>query len=292
MKAKTIPVVLTVIALLSLAVVATIFFARPVLSATQDSLISTFATLLGIFIAAGMIVWQQRDAARTSVMLDRYDRARRALIEAQGAVGKFASFARFLPTDLAMYVDALKNDGTAVPPASRFLEFQWLRNKAWFATADAIDGVGGCEVVVPDAALLRLALVCAHSDAERATEKLAPLLMNSLPMDTPQGAVINAGPVPPQVREQIKALTEVLLASLDDLQSYCTDSDDDLVNRLVGNLFNNPARRRKPADSRMLVLSTSEPHKTRVKQWLQSHHLVQKTDALGKWAAARKDHDS
>lgn len=285
-----IPIALIATGLFGLLSVAAVFFSGLCLTQTQLSLVSAAATLLGILVAAGMIVWQQRDGARTRFMLDRYENARRSLLHAQDAVSDYASFVRFLPTDLLMHEAALEQHGSAMPPASRFPEFQRRKDLAGRATADAIDRVASCEAVFPDAELLRKALFCAAHDAEQEAQSLLPLLMRALPVDLPQG-VFNDGSQPAEVIERIRLLSTALLSVVEDLRYYLEDADNDLVRGLVGELFGNKAQPRKPADSRLLVLSTVEPHKTKLRQWLDAHPVMQQNQALSRWAAAREDHE-
>ena len=247
-----------------------LYYADPVLSQTRLAVLGGAATVVGVVVAAIMIVWQQRDSARTQVVLDRYEKARSALAIAQENVGNFSSFLHFMPIDLGLQLRLIEGGQRAMPIKARFPEYQRLWNDSGMAVAEVLNCVGACEMLVPDAKLLREALACAHDDVYQLATELVPLLVAALPIDY-ENTVANPGPMPEPLRTQVMGLAAQLHDRLFDLQNYLGDTDVDLSGRLVGNLFGAVPPRRVPPDTRLLVLSTDARDVKRVRNWVKQH---------------------
>lgn len=248
-----------------------------------------FLQLLGILIAAVVVVWQVNRQHRSNLELQREDLRNKqriqlfdALIEkirtAEDTLGRVAGWGSMLPTILRLN---LEHDLVQID--YRISELQDLQNKADACLIEVIAAIEHREIIHPAFVVFRYAIARQSEYCREAFTELSAAVRPILPVDPPAGVVVAQ---PRRVREHDRNDIEIVREAQDEvknaywtLSSFLGDLSCEAQNSLLGGLFTERVSERRPLDPDVLVLGTSRESLERIEERLRMADVLH-PDAL------------
>lgn len=268
-------------------VVATALFWQADVDEAEASLLGAAGTFIGI-IAAGLgLLWQQRAAARASLRASIYDRLAGQLATAFEPVEKLTSFARFLPTELALDAEQSGGHARVASLADKLPEHQRRLSAAVTTAADALDALRIYSAIDDDVAWLRMPVFCATDDMQRAGESVTSCILVALTSSDGIGALLD-----PERASRVSSAAVALVDRADQLRCFLEDALLVCQRALTADLMPRPVEFRTPGDPREIALDPRPPMRGRVDAWVASHRAVVHGHALMRRAAALPDHEA
>ena len=240
-------------------------------------------TLLGIVIAARMIIWQmgrqhrsslelQKESARAEMHAGIYRELQEKISKASSAEVAASGYARMIPFELENYRNqvqmGIQNIVGRPIVRRRATEFMNLNSAMSDGIINLISSFENYAIAAPEFGVFQDALNSAMHDAQTAFNKLHSALLPLLPMDMqdhlPEDLcdAPNANYVPPppndEQLEDIQRLVDAYVSAADDIGCYLHDLRGESQNTLLKDLY--PGRQvplREPLDPRLKVITST-----------------------------------
>jgi hypothetical protein len=239
--------------------------------------ISTFtaevkAALIGVagtLALAVITIWQIGRQAKHAVAQNEQNEARKLKLQIyENALEGFQKFAdtlseydgflRSIKMDLHFYRVSVASNTTPRPIRARTKRLNELNHALTARTMDLIQLIERWHVIDPRLYLFQMAMNAANYDVSQAFDHFFDAALRVFPVPaTEQGNETGILPWGLPLEEDEKNLLvqlDTLLGKLDVSGSYAIDFQNELQKLLLGDLFNNKVRVRKPLDPRYVVL--------------------------------------
>lgn len=238
---------------------------------------SNLITVLGILVAALMVVWQlgrqhrdslmrQRDNAREELKVRLHELLVQKVRDLTEAIVSAKMYAFLIPAHLEGLEHQRKLGIQPRPSEKRADEFAKLHHEAAEATTNLFYDFEAWSMAFPGLEVFKVALNSVAHDAREAFSPLHTALLEALPMDPPPDAPayvprpITPPPLSKEKTEQLKALVNNYSNAMDDIGVYVGDLMIESQNNLLSGLFERRVPLREPIDPRHRVIST-DPEK-------------------------------
>jgi hypothetical protein len=285
------------------AVLLTIIFSSPVVAATTEIAVSTgpwwlphFVTLLGVFIAAVMIVYQLgRQHANESARLNEnfkgqlklqiYQEFSQRLSSASSAVGATGLHAMFSQTNMATYAWRVEQGMNPKPIANRAMDLADKNHTAATEATEVIFLVEKYHIVHPDLDIFKTAISSALHDLHATFHALFDFMVCHLPVgaQTSIGStLLNVKPLDTEELEALRKLARAYQNAAMELNCYLMDMRVELQKLLLGHLFPSIAPLRRPVDPANKVITLDPASVTSL-----HHHFTNNTGWGKQWAEAQ-----
>lgn len=234
-------------------------------STSSDEVKAAVVGVGGTILLAVVTVWQIGKQAKYAIQQNRhneadklklqiYERALEAFRSFWKAEIEYTTFLRTIHTDLSIYKISSFPGQQAKPISARASELNALNHKLLSRTMDLIRLVEEWHVIDPRLYLFQEALNASNFDITWAHNQLFDLALRLFPVPLigsadPNEALPWSLPTTHDERH-LHRLVDDLVDKIDTSGNYVFDFQNELQQLLLGDLFNNRVRVRKPLDSR------------------------------------------
>lgn len=248
-----------------------------------------FINILGIAIAASLIIWQigrqyrngrelQRENAREQLRLEIFKEFEKCIQAASEAEVHAASAASTISLHFIAQRSQIQMGITPEPSKKRALDFLNLKSSVTTSIISLIHVIETYEIVNPEIKIFQIAFGSALHDMNEAFQPFYTELLKYLPVDVPEHRIEELGtetitlslPNDSQL-EQLESLANSYAGALLEIGSYMHDLRIETQNIFLGKLFDHRVKPRQPLDPSYIVITT-KPEKVReLERYFEEH---------------------
>lgn len=261
-------------------------------AAGQGDWVANALTAIGMIASVGVVLYQLGKQHRSSLRLQR-NNAREALkLRVYELLGEKAQAFSDAESEAASYARAIIREFESASWAARIglpsdttalraQQLSMLHFAASSALTELIVTIENWEIAFPAAELFRIAFSSANQDIEETFSPFFSAVLRYLPMDLPDGTVINSALPSAEQIDELKKLLEAYTEARATLRSYTHDLVVEAQNLLLSKLFKRRVKIRKPIDMAYKVVTAADADDL-------MHYFKNETPAGREWADASR----